>query len=118
MQGHHEQAIVRLVENCSSEELTVQLQKMLRLRHELCAKLEDTANDMRREIHALKAAGQYMCTQLLAPRPNVLGDTSRPEYRNVRVWTFSPTYFPGRRKPAPPEGGAAVGRQQDPSTQT
>ena len=47
----------------------MQLQKMLRLRHERCAKLEDTANDMRREIHALKAAGQYMCTRLLASPP-------------------------------------------------
>ena len=61
MQGQHEQAIVRLVQNCSGEELTAQLQKMLGFRHERCAKLEDHANDLRREIQALKAAGVRMC---------------------------------------------------------
>ena len=61
VQGHHEQAIVRLVQNCSGEELTAQLQKMLGFRHERCAKLEDNANSLRREIQALKAAGLHMC---------------------------------------------------------
>ena len=57
LQGYHDQAIDRLVQHCKGEELLVQLKKMLKYRHERCAKLEENASDLKREIQALKAAG-------------------------------------------------------------
>ena len=35
-----------------------QLKKMLKFRHERCAKLEENARDLKREIQAIKAAGE------------------------------------------------------------
>jgi len=58
VQGDHDQAIDRLVQNCKGDELLVQLKKMLKFRHERCGKLEDNANDLKRELQAFKSAGQ------------------------------------------------------------
>ena len=54
-QGDHDRAVDRLVEHCSAEELVLQVKKMLRFRHERCSKLEDKANDMRREVLSSKS---------------------------------------------------------------
>ena len=58
MQGDHDKAIDRLVQNCKGDELVVQIKKMLNFRHERCAKLEENANDLRREIQACRSAGE------------------------------------------------------------
>ena len=46
------------MQRCKKEEIVQQLKKMLKFRHERCAKLEENARDLKREIQAIKAAGE------------------------------------------------------------
>jgi hypothetical protein len=72
LQGYHDKAIDRLVQHCKGEELLVQLKKMLKYRHERSAKLEENASDLKREIQALKAAGQHTLSFLYMHSPDIV----------------------------------------------
>lgn len=46
-----------LVQRCKKEEIVQQFNKMLKFRHDRCAKLEENARDLKREMQAIETAG-------------------------------------------------------------
>ena len=57
------------MQRCKKEEIVQQVNKMLKFRHDRCAKLEENARDLKREIQAIQTAGMQkwqMHLQVLA----------------------------------------------------